>query len=147
MSYFKRSFLKTWQFMREAKSYFRDVLLMHGFLMFFLTPFLASMTRFILRQGNLSYISYDNLGLILSKHPIVFISLIGMLLLLVTSVFFEFTFLLLSIYFIQIRQPISLRQLLKGTLLQLKKIKFSRMSRINASKSRYTGRSNENTEC
>ncbi|MDT2815783.1 glycerophosphodiester phosphodiesterase [Vagococcus carniphilus] len=125
MSYFKRSFLKTWQFMREAKSYFRDVLLMHGFLMFFLTPFLASMTRFILRQGNLSYISYDNLGLILSKHPIVFISLIGMLLLLVTSVFFEFTFLLLSIYFIQIRQPISLKQLLKGTLLQLKKIKFS----------------------
>ncbi len=125
MSYFKRNFIKTWQFIRGTKSYFRDVLLMHGFLLFFLTPFLGSMTRFILRQGNLSYISYDNLGVIMSQHPIVFLSLIGMLLLLVTSVFFEFTFLLLSIYFIQIRQPISLKQLLKGTLLQLKKIKFS----------------------
>ncbi|MFC6348280.1 glycerophosphoryl diester phosphodiesterase membrane domain-containing protein [Vagococcus carniphilus] len=124
MSYFKRNFIKTWQFIKEAKSYFRDVLLMHGFLLFFLTPFLASMTRFILRQGNLAYISYDNLGMIAFNHPFVFVSLIGMLILLVISVFFEFTFLLLSIYFIQIRQPISLRQLLKGTLLQLKKIKF-----------------------
>ncbi|MEG0550962.1 MAG: glycerophosphodiester phosphodiesterase [Vagococcus sp.] len=125
MSYFKRNFMKTWRFIGEAKSYFRDVLLMHGFLMFFLTPFLASVTRFILRQGNLSYISYDNLGSIMVSHPFVFIGLIGMILLLVTSVFFEFTFLLLSIYFIQIRQPISLKQLLKGTLLQLRKIKFS----------------------
>ncbi|MGO3732705.1 MAG: glycerophosphoryl diester phosphodiesterase membrane domain-containing protein [Vagococcus sp.] len=124
MAYFKRNFGKTWQFIKGAKSYFRDVLLMHGFLMFFLTPFLASMTRLLLKQGDIAYISYDNIGAILNQHPVIFLGLIGMLLLLVTSVYFEFTFLLLSIYFIQIRQPIGLKQLLRGTLLQMKKIKF-----------------------
>lgn len=123
MKYIRENFVKTWGFIGEAKSYFRDVLLMHGFLMFFLNPFLVSMTRFILRQGNVAYLSYDNIGMILKEHPFVFLGLIGMMLILVVAVFFEFTFLLLSIYFIQIRQPISLKQLIKGTFLQLKKIR------------------------
>lgn len=124
MKYLINNFKKTWEFMKESKSFYLDVLLMHGFLMFFLTPFLVSTTQLILRQGEIAYISYDNLGVILNQHPFVFIGLIGMLLLLVTSVFFEFTFLLLSVYFIKKRKKISLRQLLKGTLLQLKKIRF-----------------------
>ncbi|MGX7025055.1 glycerophosphoryl diester phosphodiesterase membrane domain-containing protein [Vagococcus hydrophili] len=123
MKYIRENFIKTWAFIGEAKSYFRDVLLMHGFLMFILNPFLLSATRFILRQGNVAYVSYDNIGMIAKDHPFVFLGLITMMLLLVVAVFFEFTFLLLSIYFIQIRQPISLKQLIKGTLLQLKKIK------------------------
>lgn len=124
MKYLFSNFKKTFEFMKEAKSFYLDVLLMHGFLMFFLTPFLVSMTQFILRQGGIAYISYDNLGMIMSEHPFVFIGLIAMLLLLVTSVFFEFTFLLLSVYFIKKRQKISLKQLIKGTFLQLKKISF-----------------------
>ncbi|MBO0475876.1 glycerophosphodiester phosphodiesterase [Vagococcus sp. DIV0080] len=124
MRYLIDNFKKTWEFIRETKSSYVDILLMHGFLMFFLTPFLVSATQFILRQGGIAYISYDNLGMIFSQHPFVFLGLIGMLLLLVTSVFFEFTFLLLSVYFIKIKKKISLKQLLKGTLLQLKKIRF-----------------------
>nr|OTP53174.1 hypothetical protein A5881_000071 [Enterococcus termitis] len=60
-----------------------------------------------------------------AKHPGVLIALIIVLLAIVISVFFEFTFLLLSIFFIKKKQPISLTNLLKGTLLQLKKIRFS----------------------
>ena len=122
MKYLISNFKKTWEFMSESKGFYLDVLLMHGFIMFFFTPFLVSVTQFILRQGGIPYISYDNLGVIMSQHPFVFLGLIGMLLLLVVSVFFEFTFLLLSVYFIKIRKKISLRQLLKGTFLQLKKI-------------------------
>lgn len=122
MKYLISNFKKTWEFMSESKGFYLDVLLMYGFIMFFFTPFLVSVTQFILRQGDIPYIFYDNLGVIMSQHPLVFFGLIGMLLLLVVSVFFEFTFLLLSVYFIKIRKKISLKQLLKGTFLQLKKI-------------------------
>lgn len=125
MSYLKMNLKKSFLFLSGAKSYFRDVLLMHGLLMFFWNPLLASSTRFLLKQGDIAYISYDNIGAILSQHPIIFVGLIGMLLLMVVSVFFEFAFLLLSIYFIKKQEPISLKQLLKGTFLQLRKIKGS----------------------
>ena len=76
MKYLVSNFKKTWSFMSESKAFYLDVLLMHGFIMFFFTPFLVSMTQFILRQGGIPYISYDNLGVIMSQHPFVFLGLI-----------------------------------------------------------------------
>ncbi|KZK38994.1 Glycerophosphoryl diester phosphodiesterase [Lactococcus cremoris] len=97
---------------------------MHGFLLFILTPLLSHLTRLILNQGEISYLSYDNLGVILQEHPFVFLSLLLILLLLLLAVYFEFTFLLLTVFFIEQRQEITLRELLKGTLLQLRKIRI-----------------------
>lgn len=125
MKYLKNSVKNLIDFFAGTSAYLRDVLLMHGFMLFVLLPLLANSTRFILKQGKINYLSYDTLPIIFTKHPGVLIALIIVLLAIVISVFFEFTFLLLSIFFIKKRQPISLTNLLKGTLLQLKKIRFS----------------------
>lgn len=125
MKYLKNSFKNMLDFFAGTSAYFRDVLLMHGFMIFILLPLLASSTRFILKQGKIDYLSYDTIPIIFSKHPGVLVALLLVLLMIVVAVFFEFTFLLLSIYFIKKKEPISLTNLLKGTLLQLKKIRFS----------------------
>jgi len=125
MKYLKNSFKNMLDFFSGTSAYFRDVLLMHGFMLFVLLPLLASSTRFILKQGNISYLSYDTIPVILTRHPVVLLALIIVLLMIVIAVFFEYTFLLLSIFFIKKKEPIALTNLLKGTLLQLKKLKFS----------------------
>lgn len=120
-SYFKNSIVNTLDFLKGTTAYFRDVLLMHGFMLFVLLPLLTSLSKLVLKEGGIDYISYDNLGAIATQHPYVLLTflLIGLLILL--ALFFEFTFLLLSVYFIKKKQPITLTQLLHGTLLQIKK--------------------------
>lgn len=123
MNYLKNNLGRTFEFIRQGKHYFRDVLLVHFFIMLIWAPSLVTITRFMLKRGNIPYVSYDNLGYIMMKHPIVFIGLLLMMVLLVVSLYFEFTFLLLSLYFIQTKQPIPLPQLIKGTLSQIKRVK------------------------
>lgn len=123
MKSLKSNLIQTYHFLTGAKNYYRDVLLLHGFILFVLTPFLSTLTRFILNQSDINYISYDNLSTILQHHPLTFIGLIVMLILLVLAVYFEFTFLLLTVYFIEQKQKIDLKQLLKGSLQQIKKVK------------------------
>ncbi len=98
MHVLKTNLKKTFRFISDARLYYRDVLLMHGFLLFILTPLLSHLTRLILNQGEISYLSYDNLGVILQEHPFVFLSLLLILLLLLLAVYFEFTFLLLTFF-------------------------------------------------
>lgn len=124
MVYVKNSFLHLFRFLRNTTAYFRDVLLLHGFMLFVLLPFLTSLIKFILRRGHIDYLSYDSLGIIFRDHPGVLVSLIAVLLAILIGVFFEFTFLLISVFFIKKKEPISLRQLLTGTLIQLKKFGY-----------------------
>ncbi len=100
-SYFKNSIVNTLDFLKGTTAYFRDVLLMHGFMLFVLLPLLTSLSKLVLKEGGIDYISYDNLGAIATQHPYVLLTflLIGLLILL--ALFFEFTFLLLSVYFIK----------------------------------------------
>jgi glycerophosphoryl diester phosphodiesterase len=97
---------------------------MHGFMLFLLIPLLSSSTKFILRQGQINYISFDNIGEIIINHPGVSLSLLIVLIGIVLAIFFEFTFLLLSVYFIKKQQPIRLIELLRVTFLQLKKVRI-----------------------
>jgi glycerophosphoryl diester phosphodiesterase len=97
---------------------------MHGFMLFLLIPLLSSSTKFILRQGQINYISFDNIGEIIINHPGVSLSLLIVLIGNVLAIFFEFTFLLLSVYFIKKQQPIRLIELLRVTFLQLKKVRI-----------------------
>lgn len=125
MNYLKNSLMNAWDFLSSTRDYFRDVLVMHGVILLMVIPILSSSTKFILKQGNISYLSYDNLGSIFLEHPAVAFSLIMILLIILLVVFFEFTFLLLSVYFIKKKQPVSLRQLLRMTFLQIRKLRPS----------------------
>lgn len=64
MKYIKNSFKNMIDFFAGTSAYFRDVLLMHGFMLFVLLPLLASSTRFILKQGKIDYLSYDTIPII-----------------------------------------------------------------------------------
>ena len=120
MNYLKRSLGNAWDFLKGTQAYFRDVLLMHGFILFICLPLLSSTTRFILHRGAIDYLSYDNIPSIFSQHPGVLLSLIVVLMTILLLVYFEFTFLLMSVFFIKKKEPISLKQLLHLTILQLK---------------------------
>lgn len=121
--YLKRSLGNAWDFLKGTQAYFRDVVLMHGFILFICLPLLGSMTRLILQRGSIDYLSTDNIPTLISQHPGVFFSLIAVLLLILLLVYFEFTFLLMSVYFIKKQEPISLKQLLQLTIRQIKKIR------------------------
>lgn len=121
--YLKRSLGNAWDFLKGTQAYFRDVLIMHLFILFICLPLLNSTTRFILNRGAIDYISSDNISIILSQHPGVLLSLTAVLLAILLLVYFEFTFLLMSVYFIKKQTPISLKQLLQATFRQLKKIR------------------------
>ena len=123
LMYLKRSLGNAWDFLKGTQAYFRDVLIMHGFILFICLPLLGSTTRFILRRGAIDYLSSDNITIIISQHPGVLLSLIAVLLTILLLVYFEFTFLLMSVYFIKKQVPISLKQLLELTFFQLKKIR------------------------
>ena len=123
LMYLKRSLGNAWDFLKGTQAYFRDVLIMHGFILFICLPLLGSTTRFILRRGAIDYLSSDNITIIISQHPGVLLSLIAVLLTILLLVYFEFTFLLMSVYFIKKQVPISLKQLLELTFFQLKKVR------------------------
>ncbi|KAF1303319.1 glycerophosphodiester phosphodiesterase [Enterococcus saccharolyticus] len=124
MNYLRHSFINARDFLKGTKDYFKNVLLMHGFMLFLLIPILSNATKFILHRGNIRYISFDNLGDIVLHHPWVSFFLFIILLGIVLAVFFEFTFLLLSVYFIKKEQPVRLRQLLRMTIQQMRKIRI-----------------------
>ncbi|MBO1301215.1 MULTISPECIES: glycerophosphoryl diester phosphodiesterase membrane domain-containing protein [unclassified Enterococcus] len=123
MVYIKRSLGNAWDFLKGTQAYFRDVVLMHGFILFICLPLLGSTTRLILQRGSIDYLSTDNIPTLISQHPVVFFSLIAVLLMILLLVYFEFTFLLMSVYFIKKQEPISLKQLLQLTIRQLKKVR------------------------
>lgn len=109
-------------FTRDARRYVRDVFLMHLLIAIVFIPALMGFAKFLLNMGGINYMSYDNMGEIFLHHPFVATGLIATLLMLLLTVFFEFAFLLQSVYYVQMEQPASVRQLIMGTLRSLKKI-------------------------
>lgn len=124
MNYLKHSLINTRDFLLGTRAYFKNVLLMHGAILFLLIPLLTSSTTFILRRGKLPYLSFDNIGEVLLRHPGVSFSLLLILIAVLLAIFFEFTFLLLSVYFIKKKQPVRLKPLLTMTLYQMKKVRL-----------------------
>lgn len=115
----------TWHFLLQSRRSFRDVLVVHGLMLFVIIPGLTAGVKFILASGEITYLSLEQLPLLFQHHPFVLLSLIATGLLILLAVFFEFTFLLFSMYFIQKKQHIKLRQLIQLSLEQFKKVRLS----------------------
>ena len=86
MKYLKNSLINTWDFLKASDAYFRDVLLMHGFLLFgYPTAFFFN--KIYPASWGLAYLSFDNIGSIFTEHPMVLFSLSLILLLILLAVF------------------------------------------------------------
>ncbi|MGV3337971.1 glycerophosphoryl diester phosphodiesterase membrane domain-containing protein [Latilactobacillus curvatus] len=124
MQYFKTLFTSTFTFLKQSQAYFRSVLLMHGFLLLICLPLLSKASYFILVHNQIQFLALSNLPALIHQHPIALLALVGIALLILLLAFFEFTFLLLSVYFIQIKRPLALQALLKMTLAQLRHLRI-----------------------
>lgn len=119
MQYFKTLFTSTFTFLKQSQAYFRSVLLMHGFLLLICLPLLSKASYFILVHNQIQFLALSNLPALIHQHPIALLALVGIALLILLLAFFEFTFLLLSVYFIQIKRPLALQALMKMTFAQI----------------------------
>lgn len=124
MQYFKTLFTSTFTFLKQSQAYFRSVLLMHGFLLLICLPLLSKASYFILVHNQIQFLALSNLPVLIHQHPIALLALVGIALLILLLAFFEFTFLLLSVYFIQIKRPLALQALLKMTFAQLRHLRI-----------------------
>lgn len=124
MQYFKILFTSTFTFLKQSQAYFRSVLLMHGFLLLICLPLLSKASYFILVHNQIQFLALSNLPVLIHQHPIALLALVGIALLILLLAFFEFTFLLLSVYFIQIKRPLALQALLKMTFAQLRHLRI-----------------------
>ncbi|MCV2519142.1 glycerophosphoryl diester phosphodiesterase membrane domain-containing protein [Melissococcus plutonius] len=101
MRYSQLSISHICRFLNEARLSFKNVLLMHGFILFVFFPLLSSCTRIILKHSKIPYLSYDLLPSIITDHPFALFFLTLLLIVVVLAAFFEFTFLLLTVFFIK----------------------------------------------
>lgn len=124
MQYFKTLFTSTFTFLKQSQAYFRSVLLMHGFLLLICLPLLSKASYFILVHNQIQFLALSNLPALIHQHLIALLALVGIALLILLLAFFEFTFLLLSVYFIQIKRPLALQALLKMTFAQLRHLRI-----------------------
>lgn len=124
MQYFKILFTSTFTFLKQSQAYFRSVLLMHDFLLLICLPLLSKASYFILVHNQIQFLALSNLPALIHQHPIALLALVGIALLILLLAFFEFTFLLLSVYFIQIKRPLALQALLKMTFAQLRHLRI-----------------------
>lgn len=109
-------------FFQSAKESSKNVLIVHGFILIVMIPLVTGLTKMILKGGNIAYLSFDNIFPIIKSHPFVLLGLLLMMCLMALMIFFEFTFLLLSIYFIRKKEPLHLRTLLRLTFQQFKHV-------------------------
>lgn len=123
MDFIKQTFHYLFLFLKRTMNYSRDVLFLHISMLFGIIPFLGTAARWILRSGDIPYLSFDNVGDIFLHHPFVLLGLASVILLLLASLFFECTFLLTSMYYIKIQQPLDLWTLLKFSIQTLKTIR------------------------
>lgn len=120
-----RYVLEPVKFLWRSKRYFKNVLVAHALFIFILLPTLGKTSQFILKSSHMNYFSMNALVTMIWQQPIIFLSFIVVFLLSMLLSFFEFSFLLMSVYFIHIEQPIRLRELLIRTLSQIRKIGIS----------------------
>lgn len=109
-------------FFQSASGSSKNVLIVHTFMLTAVVPLFTFFTKIVLASGDIPYLSFDNFIPIIRQHPLVFLGLFMLLCLFSLVIFFEFTFLLLSIYFIRKKEEIGLYQLLSLTFKQLKKV-------------------------
>lgn len=110
-------------FLSRIKRSSVNVLLSHFVILFGLIPALNFLTHRILSFGGINYLSSDNILALARTHSFVFIGLFLLLALIVLLAFFEYSFLLLSVYYIYLDIPLTLAQLLKMSFFQLKKLR------------------------
>lgn len=109
-------------FFKNLIKYLEVVSIPSLIILLILIPILSCVTTFILDISGISYISYTNIKDILLNHPIALLGLLTVFSIVIITVFLEFTFLLLSVYYIRMDKDIKIARILALTVDQISKV-------------------------
>lgn len=97
----RKTFQSTKDFFKNTFHYFAPVIFFHLLLLLVVVPTLTATTNFLLHRKEIDYLAYDNVLSIFSQHPLTAFALLGVLVLILVSVFLEFTFLTILVHFVK----------------------------------------------
>lgn len=123
MSSLRFFFTYSREFLRHWGSYILLIVGTNIVLEIIVIPIFQFLTAFILKRGNIPYVSNTNILTILTKHPAVLIALLFLLALIFALVFLQFTFQLFGIRSIQTKSEASLWEVLKQSIYQMRKLR------------------------
>ncbi len=120
MSSLRFFFTYSREFLRHWGSYILLIVGTNIALEMLVIPLVQFLIAFILKQGNIPYVSNTNLLTILTRHPAVLGALLLLLAFVLTLVFLQFTFQLFGIKSIQTKENQSLWDLFKKSIYHMR---------------------------
>ena len=123
MSSLRFFFTYSREFLRHWGSYILLIVGTNIVLEMLVIPCVQFSIAFILKQGNIPYVSSTNILTILTKHPGVLAGLLVLLAIVLTLVFLQFTFQLFSIKSIQTKEDRSLWALFKQSVYHMRHLR------------------------
>ncbi|WP_251865267.1 glycerophosphoryl diester phosphodiesterase membrane domain-containing protein [Enterococcus malodoratus] len=123
MSSLRFFFTYSKEFLRHWGSYILLIVGTNIVLEMLVIPCVQFLVAFILKQGNIPYVSNTNILTILTKHPAVLGALLLLLALVLTLVFLQFTFQLFGIKSIQTKEDRSLWELFKQSIYHMRHLR------------------------
>lgn len=120
----KKNFLTTWLFIKQSHAYFRDTLILHALMLFVALPLLSTSMKLVLKISGINYLSSDNILSLFQTHAPGLIALAVLFIMTLLVLYFEFTFLLLSIHAIQQKVTLSVVELFGLTLKKIRTTKW-----------------------
>ena len=121
----RKTFQSTKDFFKNTFHYFGPVIFFHLLLLLVVVPTLTATTNFLLHRKEIDYLAYDNVLSIFSQHPLTAFALVGILVLIVVSVFLEFTFLTILVHFVKQKEKVTIPELLYATFSRLRHLRPS----------------------
>ncbi len=121
----RKTFQSTKDFFKNTFHYFGPVIFFHLLLLLVVVPTLTATTNFLLNRKEIDYLAYDNVLSIFSQHPLTAFALVGILVLIVVSVFLEFTFLTILVHFVKQKEKVTIPELLYATFSRLRHLRPS----------------------
>lgn len=111
------------EFLRHWGSYILLIVGTNIVLEMLVIPCVQFLVAFILKRGEIPYVSNTNILTILTKHPAVLIALLLLLALVLALVFLQFTFQLFAIKSIQTKEERTLWELFKQSLYHMRNLR------------------------
>lgn len=123
MSSLRFFFTYSREFLRHWGSYILLIVGTNIVLEMVVIPCVQFLIAFILKQGDIPYVSNTNILMIFTRHPAVLAALLLLLALVLTLIFLQFTFQLFGIKSIQTKEDRSLWELFKQSLYHMRHLR------------------------
>ena len=123
MSSLRFFFTYSREFLRHWGSYILLIVGTNIVLEMLAIPLFQFLTAFILKQGEIPYVSNTNIVTIITQHPAVLIALLLLLAVILTVIFLQFTFQLFGIKSIQTKEDRSLWEIFKQSLYHMRHLR------------------------